>query len=133
MPVLALVYVNKYLQSSKLPNHIQLKLFPVFCLVFKNTKGKASYLQVAGFYLELKTILLTKKTIKTAIKETINPANLFLHLNSYMEYEIVSANISKDKTNIAKLINIIHHLYSFVSKYPDFTEVVTFTLKLLEE
>lgn len=50
-----------------------------------------------------------------------------------MEYEIVSANINKDKTNIAKLINIIHHLYSFVSKYPDFTEVVTFTLKLLEE
>ena len=85
------------------------------------------------FYLKLKTTILTKNNIKTETKETIKPANLFLHLNSYIEYEIVSANISKDKTNIAKLINIIHHLYSFVNKYPDFTEVVTFTLKLLEE
>ena len=87
----------------------------------------------SAFYFKLKTIILTKNTIKTAIKETIKPANLFLHLISYIEYEIVSTNISIDKINIAKLINIIHHLYSFVSKYPDFTEVVTFTLKLLEE
>lgn len=70
----------------------------------------------SAFYFKLKTIILTKNTIKTAIKETIKPANLFLHLNSYMEYEIVSANINKDKTSIAKLINITHHLYSFVNK-----------------